>query len=85
MARNIFAAAPPLEQAGRCHLMMLSADPKATNGMGPTTYAHVLKSPDFNAIQIATHKIAGIGSGNFIDLIRRAWTKCQRTTIRTSR
>jgi hypothetical protein len=37
IARNIFAAAPPQEQAGHCHLIMLSADPKATNGRAPVT------------------------------------------------
>jgi hypothetical protein len=66
IARDIFAAAAPEEQAGQCHLIMLSADPQATNGYGPVTYAHILRSPDFKPEQIATHKVAGIGSGNFI-------------------
>jgi hypothetical protein len=72
IARDIFAAAPPQEQAGHSHLIMLSADPKATNGMGPATYAHILRSPDFKPVQIVTHKVAGIGSGNFIDEYKKS-------------
>jgi hypothetical protein len=72
IARDIFAASPPEEQAEHCHLMVLSADPNATNGMGPVTYAHILRSPDFEPVQIGTHKVAGIGSGNFIDEYKRS-------------
>jgi hypothetical protein len=67
IARDIFEAAPPLEQAGHCHLIMLSADPKARNGPGPLTYMHIFRSPDFTPLRIATNKVAGIGSGNFIE------------------
>jgi len=72
LARNIFASAPPGEQAGHCHLIMLSADPKARNGLGPVTYAHIFRSPDFKPVQIATHKVAGIGSGSFIEEYKKS-------------
>jgi hypothetical protein len=67
IARDIFASAPAKEQQGHCHLMMLSADPTATNGMTHQTYVHIFKSPDFTPVQVQTHKAAGIGSGTFID------------------
>jgi hypothetical protein len=72
LARDIFAAAPPQEQAGQCHLIMLSADPQATTGLGPVSYVHILRSPDFKPIQVATNKVAGIGSGNFIDQYKKS-------------
>jgi hypothetical protein len=72
IARDIFAVAPSREQEAHCHLIMLSVDPKATNGPGPMTYAHILRSPDFDPVQIATNKVAGIGSGNFIDAYKQS-------------
>jgi hypothetical protein len=58
IARDVFASAPAEEQALHCHLIVLSADPQATNGMGPTTYAHILESPNFQVVQIRVNKVA---------------------------
>ena len=72
IARSVFAAAPPEEQSGECHLIMLSADPQASAGIGPVTYVHIFKSPDFNPVRVATNKVEGIGSGNFIDQYKKS-------------
>jgi hypothetical protein len=67
IARAVFAAAPSTEQAGQCALIMLSADPTVVTGLGPQTYVHIFKSPDFIPIRVRTHRVSGIGSGSFID------------------
>jgi len=72
LAQRAFESAPPQEQRGHSHLMMLSADPVAKNGPGPLTYAHIFKSPDFTPVQIGVHKVVGIGSGNFIEQYRNS-------------
>lgn len=67
IAREIFFAAPRSEQTSHCHLIVLSVDPQAMNGPWPVTYAHIFKSPAFEPVEIGRNKVAGIGSGNFID------------------
>src|SRR5579862_5525948 len=72
LARDIFAAAPPEEQAGQCALLMLSADPEAPpTEMGARTYVHTFRSPDFAPEQAKTHKVVGIGSGTEIDSFKK--------------
>lgn len=67
IARDVFSAAPTSDQAGHCHLIMLSTDPQAMNGPWPITHAHIFRSPSFDPVEIGRNKVAGIGSGNFID------------------
>jgi hypothetical protein len=67
IARGIFADAPSGARDQGCSLIVLSADPTATNGMNPQTYVHIFRAPDFASIKVGTHKVAGIGYGNFID------------------
>ena len=67
VARKVFAAASPRDRAAHCHLMMLSVDPRTTNGPWPRSFTYVFKSPDFKPDQILWNKVSGIGSGNFID------------------
>src|SRR5215471_12630586 len=67
IARKTFAEAPADEKKLHCHLIMLSADPGASNGFAPRTYVHIFRSPKFEPEQIAVNKASGIGSGNFID------------------
>jgi hypothetical protein len=71
VAREVFASCPPEERDGRCHLLMLSTDPKATNGPGPQAYAHIFRSPNFEPETIGTTKVVGIGSGSFIEDYKR--------------
>jgi hypothetical protein len=64
IARDVFAAAPPEEQAGQCALLMLSADPDTPpTEFGARTYVHTFRSPQFAPVRSETHKPVGIGSG----------------------
>src|SRR5579863_5840894 len=72
VARDVFAAAPAKEQAGRCALLMLSADPDTPpTEFGATTYVHTFRSPDFVPAQVQIHRVEGIGSGTEIEAFKK--------------
>jgi hypothetical protein len=65
-ARAIFDKFPPEEQAGQCHLMLISAHPQEHNGNPnwPRCYVHIFRSPTFEAEVVPVHTLGSIGCGS---------------------
>jgi hypothetical protein len=65
-ARAIFDNSSSEDQAGQCHLMLISAHPNEHNGNPnwPRCYVHIFRSPTFEAEVVPVHTLGTIGCGS---------------------
>ncbi len=73
-ARQVFAAAPEVERALGCHLMMFGAHPNLNVGDSPwpQCYVYRFRGPDFAPIETAGMEVVSIGSGEGVEPYQRA-------------